>query len=247
MHFWDKQKAYYCRHGDYLGADDRTGSAEGYPAHLGAYFRVWAAAYVHSEDAEFKAQVESVFEKVLTMAISRTEKYGFFPFTFAPELKGKSPGKHVPGQSIRLAEHAAEVAGQLDQAASAIAAKLRKLADLHLRHRKLRPGPPTRPTPRFRDLSRTSTPGPHADAILRDVALYRECRDAEFLKIADMHARQAVTMFCDDTCPLPKAHAGVTAHKTAQGKPFPDFYFRGAKLMRAFALLAQAQRIAISE
>jgi len=54
-------------------------------------------------------------------------------------------------------------------------------------------------------------------------------------------------MFCDDTCPLPKARAGVTAHKTTQGEPFPDFYFRGAKLMRAFAVLGEAQRLAISE
>ena len=27
-----------------------------------------------------------------------------------------------------------------------------------------------------------------------------------------------------------------------QGEPFPDFYFRGARLMKAFALLAEAMR-----
>jgi hypothetical protein len=244
-HFWDKEKAYYCRHGDYLGTDDRTGSAEGYPAHLGAYFRVWAAAYVHSKDATFRAEIEAVFEKVLAMAISRTEKYGFFPFTFAPELKGKSPGKEAPGQSIRLARHAAEVARQLDKVAPEIAAKLRKLAHLHLKGRK--PEASAKPAPRFRDLSRSTTPRPHADAILQNVALYRQYKDAEFLKVADRHARQAAEMFCDDTCPLPKARAGVAPPKTTQGEPFPDFYFQGAKLMRAFAVLGEAQRSANSE
>lgn len=248
MHFWDKEKAYYCRHGDYLGEDNRTGSEEGYPAHLGAYFRVWAAAHVHSKNATFRAEIEAVFENVLTMAISRTEKYGFFPFTFAPELRGKSAGTQAPGQSIRMARHAADVAGKLDDAAPAIAAKLRKLADLHLKNRTPRPATSGKPTPQFRDLSRSHRePGPHADAILRNVALYRRYKDAEFLKVADLHARQAAAMFCDATCPLPKARAGIAAHKTTQGEPFPDFYFRGAKLMGAFAVLGETQRSAIRE
>ena len=44
----------------------------------------------------------------------------------------------------------------------------------------------------------------------------------------------------DDTCPLPKAYAGA-ARKTVAGDPFPDFTFRGAKLMHAFALLGEVQ------
>jgi len=51
-HFWDKDKAWYCRHGDYRGLDDRTGSLSGFPAHLGAYLRVWTAAWLASPDGD---------------------------------------------------------------------------------------------------------------------------------------------------------------------------------------------------
>jgi hypothetical protein len=54
------------------------------------------------------------------------------------------------------------------------------------------------------------------------------------------YARLAYINFCDDACPLPKAYAGSSL-KTTQGAPFPDFYFRGAKLMHAFALLGEAK------
>jgi hypothetical protein len=61
-----------------------------------------------------------------------------------------------------------------------------------------------------------------------------------YLMAADTYARLAHIAFCDDACPLPKAYAG-SSPKTTQGEPFPDFYFRGAKLMHAFALLGEAK------
>jgi hypothetical protein len=61
-----------------------------------------------------------------------------------------------------------------------------------------------------------------------------------YLKAADTYARLAPIAFCDDACPLPKAYAG-SSPKTTQGEPFPDFYFHGAKLMHAFALLGEAK------
>ena len=56
---------------------------------------------------------------------------------------------------------------------------------------------------------------------------------------AEQQARIAYVMFCDDTCPLPKAYAGGP-RKTVAGDDFPDFYFRGASLIHAFALLGEA-------
>lgn len=78
-HFWDKEKAYFDRHGDYTGQDDRKGNKNGFPAHLGSYMEVWTSAYLNSKDAEFKRQIETVFHKALDTAVARTEKYGFFP------------------------------------------------------------------------------------------------------------------------------------------------------------------------
>ena len=101
-HFWDKERAFFCRHGDYLGVDNRQGSAEGFPAHLGAYFQVWAAAYLNSKNPQFKKELAVVFNKTADMALKRTETHGFFPFTFDPELTGKPPGpKARSGQADR--------------------------------------------------------------------------------------------------------------------------------------------------
>lgn len=242
-HFWDKGRAYYDRHGDYTGHDDRQGCANGFPAHLGAYLRVWAWAWVHSRDHTFKAEMESILHRVLDMAVSRSEKYGFFPFTFEPDLKGRDPGAKPPGQSIRLAGHALEVAAQLGKGLPDVQAKLARLAELHgLNRPGPRPGgiPGTGPRAVVRDLSGSREPEPYAKTILANLDLYRQHGDRAFLDLARTYAKAAHGRFCDDRCPLPKARVDSDQARTAQGKRFPDYYFRGARLMKAFALLGEA-------
>jgi len=259
-HFWDKEKAYFCRHGDYTGKDDRKGSDAGFPAHLGAYLRVWAAAYLNTKRPEFRKQMDGILRTVLDMAVSRSERYGFFPFTFAPELQGKPPGdKAAPGQSIRLARHAAELSVDLEAANPAVAAKLRRLAALHLgqdgceeavraARAARKPGGAARaqgagprPEAKVRDLSKPgAAPNDHANEILRHVELYRAYGDKAYLDVATTYARLAYVIFCDATCPLPRATASSAPIRTTQGEPFPDFYFRGARLMKAYALLGEA-------
>jgi hypothetical protein len=241
-HFWDKDRAYYCRHGDYTGKDDRNGSDAGFPAHLGAYMRVWAAAYLASARPDFKKQMEGVFGNVLDMAISRSEKYGFFPLTFAPELAGKDPGKQAPEESVRLSRHAAEVADQLAQAAPQIEARLRRLSEVCGGPQKSSAPPIAAPAPvaRAANLPKQRFSGQYADEIIRWVKAYRQYGNVAYLEAAQTMARGAYGDFCDDTCPLPKALARGTPLATAAGDPFPDFYFRGAKLMHAFALLGEA-------
>ena len=98
-----------------------------------------------------------------------------------------------------------------------------------------------RPPATIRDLSKADTPAPHGREICRLLQWYKASGDEAYLKAATEQARLACVRFMDDTCPLPKAHAGAPK-KTVEGKPFGDFYFRGAKLMHAFALLGEARQ-----
>jgi len=237
-HFWDKSRAIYCRHGDYQGADDRKGSLLGFPAHLGAYMRVWAAAYLETKDPGAGRRIGGAFNTVLDAQIARAKKYGFVPFTFEVDVKGKSPGKSAPGQSIRLAHHAFELALTMRAADAGIADKLMTLAKLHGVAAKAKPDC-AKPQAVFRDLSKKSTSRAIAREIVRYVKLYRKYKDKAYLQIARRQGRLAYVRFMDDVCPLPKAYSGGR-RKTAEGKGFGDFYFRGAELMGAFALLGQA-------
>jgi len=237
-HFWDKTRAIYCRHGDYQGKDDRKGSLLGFPAHLGAYMRVWTAAYLRTKDPAVRKRMGGMLNTVLDAQIARAKKYGFVPFTFEADVKGKSPGKSAPGQSIRLAHHAMELSSVMRTADAPIADKMVTLAKLHgvdaktMKHS-------AKPKPEFRDLSKNNTPRAAAREIARCVKLYRRHKDKAYLEIARKQGRVAYVRFMDDTCPLPKAYSGGL-RKTAEGKDFPDFYFRGAELMSAFALLGEA-------
>jgi hypothetical protein len=262
-HFWDQEKCYYCRHGDYTGEDPRTGSPAGFPAHLGAYMSVWAAALLETENPEFRREMTEIFAKVVDSAIARAEKFGFVPFDFKPDIEELDPGVETPGQSLRLAHHAVDLGAQLADAFPALSAKLRKLARLHLKDDEYedavwelelykRTGdkdylqgtkaPKDRPEARVRDLSGNTTPGAFASEIIRNLEYYRQYGDAAYLNVAETHGRTAYAMFCDDACPLPKARAGAGEHATPGGEAFPDFYFRGAMLMKAFALLGEALR-----
>jgi hypothetical protein len=261
-HYWDPQRAIYCRHGDYTGQDKRTGSYEGFPAHQGAHLRLWAAAYLHARNAEVKAKMEHILHKVLDVQIARARKFGFVPFTFEPDYKGKDPGKTAPGQSLRLAHHAAELSVRMRGANGTIAAKLQELARLHLGEQKLPQAMENlrmyratgdsaylqaerdageKPDAQVADLSKADTPDPHAREIIRRLQWYRMYKDPAYLAAAEQQARLAYVQFLDAACPLPKAYSGPP-RKTVEGKPFPDFYFRGAKLMHAFALLGEAKR-----
>jgi hypothetical protein len=256
-HFWDKTRAIYCRHGDYQGKDDRRGSLLGFPAHLGAYMRVWTAAYLRTKDQRVRKKIGAVFNTVLDAQIARAKKYGFVPFTFEVDIKGKSPGKSAPGQSVRLAHHSLELGLMMALDDEVISRKLSTLAALHIpeaqaakalldAHRRLNgadafgpPGSKRKPKPQFRDLSKSNTPSASAREIVRCVKLYRRYKDKAYLDIARRQGAAAYVRFMDDVCPLPKAFSSGPG-KTLEGKDFPDFYFRGAELMGAFALLGEA-------
>lgn len=261
-HFWDQEKAYFDRHGDYAGEDDRNGCTGGFPAHLAAYLHVWAEAYLNSERPEFRRKMEEVFHKVLDMAVARTEKYGFFPFTFDPELHGRDPEKDRFGQPIRLAHESLDVALQIEKANPQVAAKLRKLAELNLGpeeyrksvrklemrrqseaedHAEPRQSMGPKPRIRIKDLSRSRTSSEYGAEIVRYVDLYRQYGDKAYLDAAETYGRLAYLAFCDDKSPLPRARPGSGAYTTAEGKPFPDFYFHGGGLMHAFARLGEAK------
>jgi len=266
-HYWDQARGIYCRHGDYTGRDTREGSTQGYPAHQGAHFRLWVAAYLHARNAEVKAGFKRILNTVLDVQVARARTYGFVPFTFEADLKGKDPGKQAPGQSIRLAHHAAELSVTLRRADPALAAKFQELARLHLGEDGLkealtnvtmyaatgdrddlqgRRDAREKPLPNVQDLSKADTPQPHARAILSRLQWHRQYKDEAYLTAAERQARLAYVRFIDEACPLPKAYAG-RPRRTVGGEPFPDFTFRGAKLMHAFALLGEAQRRAAGQ
>ena len=258
-HYWDRDRAIYCRHGDYTGQDKRTGSTAGFPAHQGAHLRLWVQTYLATRNAEVKRQMAQILHKVLDVQIARARKFGFIPFTFDPDVKGKKPQKS--GQSDRLAHHAAELSVPMCVGDTALARKLAELAKLLLGDEKFKQAqknmqmytatgdsgylqgaydPARRPAAEVRDLSKADSPKPHAREIIRLLQWHKHTGDAAYLEAARQQARLAYVRFMDDTSPLPKAYE--TPRKTVAGKPFPGFYFRGAQLMHAFALLGEALR-----
>jgi len=218
---------------------------------------------LHADNPADSALFERILDKVLDVQIARAKKFGFVPFTFDPDLHGKSPDKTVPGQSIRLAHHAAELSVKIETTRAPLSAKLRELARLHLgadglarslAEARARPAAATgqatpagagenapRPKAEVKDLSKATTPAAHAQEIIRMVEAYRTFGEAAYLQAAEQQARLAYVQFCDATCPLPKATTDPNP-LTAEGKPFGSYYFRGATLMHAFALLAEAQK-----
>jgi len=235
-HYWDKEHAVYCRHGDYTGQDKRTGSLAGFPAHQGAHLRLWVETWRTTENPEVKRKMADILDTVLDVQIARARKYGFIPFTFDADLKGTKPRKS--GQSDRLGLHARELAGQVAEANPPLAAKLATLATLLLGPD--RPTQEAKPPAVVRDLSDADRPEPHAREIERLLACYKQYGDAAYLRAATEQARLAYVRFMDDASPLPKACE--RPQKTPSGEPFPSFYFRGASLMHAFALLGEELR-----
>jgi len=257
-HYWDQARCIYCRHGDYTGQDRRMGSLAGFPAHQGAHLRLWVCTYLATSNAAVKRQMAQILSKVLDVQIARAREFGFIPFTFDPDVKGTKP--HKSGQSDRLGYHAAELAVRIRAAHARLADKLAELARVILGEEKLKQAeksiemylatrdsgylhggydPAHKPAARVRDLSKANTPTPHAREIIRLLQWHKHTGDAAYLTAAVQQARLAYVRFMDGACPLPKAYEAP--RKTVEGKPFPDFYFRGACLVHAFALLAEAK------
>jgi hypothetical protein len=244
-HYWDKERCVYCRHGDYIGEDDREGSLSGFPAHQGAHLRLWVKTLLVTRDAGVKKRMEEILTKVLDAQITRAKEYGFIPFTFEPDVEGKK-AKQNP-QSDRLGRHALELSIVTAMSAPRISCKLRNLAEqlleldevVRLTEMAGWSGGGRKPKASPADLTNVDGPEKHGREIIRRVEWFRRWRDPAFLIAAERQAETARALFCDDGCPLPKAFAGGP-RKTAAGEPFPDFYFRGAELMHAFALLGEA-------
>jgi hypothetical protein len=242
-HYWDQKRAIYCRHGDYTGQDSRRGSTAGFPAHQAAHFELWLRALQDAKQPKVRQELEAILSHVLDAQIDRAKRFGFIPFTFDPDLKGSAAGKEIPSQTIRLARHAARLARA---APPQVADRLRALAKLHLTSQQLAEASQTDtqleddPAARSpKDLARARRPQRHAVETTRRVRYFEATGDRAYLDAARDQARAARALFLDGRSPLPKAIAGTLA-KTPAGKTFPDFYFRGASLMHAFALLGKA-------
>ena len=97
-----------------------------------------------------------------------------------------------------------------------------------------------KPPAAVKDLSKADTPDAHGREIIRLIQWCRKYKDPAYLTAARRQARLAYVRFMDDSCPLPKAYSG-SPRKTVAGEAFGDFYFKGAKLMHAFALVGEAE------
>jgi hypothetical protein len=64
--------------------------------------------------------------------------------------------------------------------------------------------------------------------------------DSDHLRSSNVLPLFGYELFLDETCPLPKYSRKPL--QTMSGKPFPDFYFCGSSLIRAFVLLGEAER-----
>lgn len=263
QHFWDKPNAIFCRHGDYTGEDNRLGSPSGFPAHIAAYFRIWAAAYLQSTKAPVKQELREAFDRVTAMMVKRTTKYGFLPYDFEPELNGGAPQR--TDQSDRLAHHCIEVAPLLEQALPETAARMREFARLQLgepsyaqARADFRESGPSIEEDLFKNkggqlalssksaehevLVVSADPAAYAKQIIAHLSVYRAKQNAAALKAAEDTARLAFVTFCDDASPLPRALPWWLPLQTPQGEKFPDFSYRGAPLMRAFAALGEMKK-----
>ncbi len=231
-HYWDKERCVFCRHGDYTGADDRSGSLNGFPAHYGAYLRLWVKTLLTTENAAVGKQMTDIIDRTLSAQIARARQYGFIPMTYAPDLKGGEPERN--SQSPRLGLIAAELAGEIGAAHPDLQRKLARLAELLSPAVERTASAPPLPAA---DLAHEHDSRKHAREIMRYLDWHRENgRDPEYLQAAAKLADRARSLFCDAQSPLPRAYAGPL-RRTPSGDRFPDFYFREARLMHAFALL----------
>lgn len=259
QHFWDKERAYFNRHADLNGVVSQIGQLGGYPAHLAYYWRIWALALTHGADRDCRNELTLAFHRTLQMALSRTRKYGFFPFDFSVDRENRPAGSVMPPQSRLLAHCAFELSEELAGSAPAIAAGLRELADLHLGSqpaeetrwnirlavetgdRYFLMGKPPPDPGRMIDFSAEVLSEAIAQETINCLWFYRETGQREYLDLAGHYARIAWENFCDERSPLPRAFALGAPLRTPEGELFPDFYFRGATLMRAFVQYAVAE------
>lgn len=190
-----------------------------------------------------------ILNRVLDVQIARAAKHGFIPFTFEADVEGKKAKENA--QSDRLGRSAAQLSLLAGDHALGLTAKLRELGSLILGEdelaRVLRGGDATaresdaasRPSAKVAKLGAEDSSVKHAREIIRRVQWFSAYKDPAYLHAAEQQASIARELFCDGISPLPKAYP-EPPRKTESGESFPDFYFRGAKLMHAFALLGEA-------
>ncbi|MDF1862266.1 MAG: hypothetical protein P1U87_18765 [Verrucomicrobiales bacterium] len=234
-HFWDKERCIFDRHGDYAAVDTREGQTAGFPAHLGAYLQIWSKAITTTTNPRFEASMVEIFHKVADMAIRRTKEHGVFPFTFS-DTEGKKPELESGGQAERLASDARSIAKDLEAIDASLAEKLELLAELH-------PGPPQDDDGAYYRETKTdkyiSSENIHRVTwgLNRSLEGNRRFGGEMYVKSAERLARAGYEKFCDSNSPLPRPTSGSEDYETAEGDPFPPFYWGGAGLMHGFARL----------
>ena len=186
--------------------------------------------------------MDKIILRTLDAQIVRAKRYGFIPFTFDVDLKGKKARKNA--QSNRLGQHAAVLSIVTSDSHPEISARLFKLSELLLGKKRAVQIATGESTPEkvksgVCDLDDVQTSSRHAQEIIRRLEWYKSSGSVAYLEAAEKQASAAYKMFCDDKSSLPKAFAG-DLRKTPSGELFPDFYFKGARLMHAFALLGEA-------
>lgn len=83
QHFFDKEKGYYNRHGDYFGLkrgiEGKYGGDMMFPKYTGYFIETWAIAYEYSENYLFKAQISDCIHKLVKANEELHNQYGFRP------------------------------------------------------------------------------------------------------------------------------------------------------------------------
>jgi len=227
QHIWDKENIYWDRHGDYflsMEAFQKRGDGAFPWVIQGCYFW-WGAAYVNSDNAEFKKEISQIMERTIRGLIARQEVYGFLPYDMQNE-------RHYEQQNRSTAITIREVAEQI--ADEKLANLLRVGAD---RIYQASGGEPpavddfpedyTRSVIGRNILEKATKNAGYAVTYLGALERgYHETEEAAYLTAWDEKARVCVGLFFDDKCPLPKAHHEETLPIGLKGEhgQFPTHY-----------------------
>lgn len=83
QHFFDKEKGFYNRHGDYFalkrGIEGTYGGDMMFPKYTGYFAETWALAYENSDNEFFKSQISEYLYKLIKGNESLHNQYGFRP------------------------------------------------------------------------------------------------------------------------------------------------------------------------
>jgi len=264
-HVWDKEKGWFCRHGDYYGRDDRRGSDAAFPKYLGRWFDLWSRACAASGRAEFRREVVGYIDVLVRGHTERSLRWGYMPFTLADVLTpGGKPGD-FEDQALEMGWGACRAARRLERDHPDLAARLRRLADIQFDYyekhprgagvRRLRLVAEATGRPAFRDAWRQTldsmtaadaaqhkNPGQSAAYILEMLHGHRQFSDPAYLAAAARAGSVAVRRFMDETCPLPKCAAGPLLGPRGPVEPFYHAHLGSDDLMEALLALAEATK-----